>query len=423
MRSNFRFFSFVFSFLTCFNSIGYAAELAEEGCRYHGTLQTHIIYCKKQIEHDFWAEHEAMAKVIQVESDDGQYTSMLRFTPVIIVGGELKLGNTVFLRPIESLQSSQPSFELGFASGIFNSSSQDVSMKYGTSTDLIVRSSSKKEEERTKTGIMTLRPALHKRQKESISNTYPIRFLMANFVDPGILKLQLTQRYVKIEGSIINTRNKDAICTPHERTIEAIELRNKRSREIFTQIAEEISEDATSIVLTRYQEELDKLKTPNSNPQTNSYNCAEQCQFTYLRDTRVQRYLQKYLEVNADSFIGVIVNAHCSHTPCHTCATSFTREAELGGVFHQIANGRTVHILCSCQAHYERPNKGEAKMLQYQETGFFEHLKQKELLKGRPTLSFNSGADKSPYPVVLMKSNPETGNFSVDFEHYTKLAK
>ena len=98
MRSNFRFFSFVFSFLTCFNSIGYAAELAEEGCRYHGTLQTHIMCGEKQIEHDFWAEHEAMAKVIQVESDDGQYTSMLRFTPVIIVGGELKLGNTVFLR-------------------------------------------------------------------------------------------------------------------------------------------------------------------------------------------------------------------------------------------------------------------------------------------------------------------------------------
>lgn len=77
---------------------------AEEGWRYHGTLKTTLRYQKIEHAVDFSPEHMSMAHLIRADADSGQYSSMLRFTPVYFDGTALAIGSTVCLKPIECLQ-------------------------------------------------------------------------------------------------------------------------------------------------------------------------------------------------------------------------------------------------------------------------------------------------------------------------------
>lgn len=399
------------------NLVASTAEsvLSEEGCRYHGTLKATISYKNQKIEYDFMDEHVAMASVINSDADELQYSSLVRFHPVSINSkGQLEIGRAVHLTSPDllSLSAAHPTYEVGFASGEYNAKSQDPSMKYSSSYDLAL------DETTSKHGLFTLRTALHKTKKEGcVANKFPIRFMMYNYVDPGLLKRQLNHRYVEIEGSIMTRgENVAAITTPHLDTISTINGSRKRARETLLKMAELVKEDATAIVLEQYQSSLEATQTPNSNPKTNSYNCAEQCQFTYLRDQRIIKYLQERLNVDSPNFVGMIVSAHCSHTPCHSCSTSFTREMESGGVFNKIVKDKSAHVLCSCQWHYSRPKE----MLRYDQTFFFENLRDDSKLLASHKVILDPGSIRIPYPVVLLESNPD-GKWKVGFEHYQKI--
>jgi hypothetical protein len=140
----------------------------------------------------------------------------------------------------------------------------------------------------------------------------------------------------------------------------------------MSEMASEIQRNDTAAVVARYSQQLTEAEIPtiNTHESTNSYTCAEQANLSYLCDHRIITFLQKALNVDDDKFVGLVVHAHCSHTPCHTCATSFTREIELGGVLSNLAKGKKVMFLCSCAEHYKRP----AKMLGYKKTKFKEHI-------------------------------------------------
>jgi hypothetical protein len=93
--------------------------LAEEGWRYQGTFAATLQYQGQKFDVDFFSEHESMAHLIRADADSGQYSSMLRFTPVFFDGSALTVGPTVCLKPIECLQSPLPSYEVAFASGTY----------------------------------------------------------------------------------------------------------------------------------------------------------------------------------------------------------------------------------------------------------------------------------------------------------------
>jgi hypothetical protein len=315
--------------------------LAEEGSRYHGTLKAVISYKTHTLEYDFWNEHSAMASIISSDADDGQYSSLVRFHSIFInKDDKLEVGQTVYLTSPDLLLSSvtqQPTYEVGFASGEYNSKTQDPSMKFSSVYALILSDTVSKRD------LLTLRPALHKTKVDGcVTNKFPIRFMMCNYVDPGVLRRQLEHRYVNIDRSIIASSgsNVRAIVDPHTEVISAIVESRKRTRDLLLKMADTVQEDATLAVLEANRSALEATNAPNSTPKANSYNCAEQCQFVYLQDARVMNYLRQRLDVSNPNFVGLVVSAHCSHTPCHSCMTSFTREAETGGVFSVIVNGK-----------------------------------------------------------------------------------
>ena len=135
--------------------------------------------------------------------------------------------------------------------------------------------------------------------------------------------------------------------------------------------------------------------------------------------------MQSYLKTREDTFIGLIAHSHCSHTPCATCATSFSREREERGILNQIANGKPVFVLCSCQNHYER----KPPMLQYEQTTYCQGTEPSRVFKDQledPSCFSIAAAVPpvfSPYPVVLLKFDPARNLFVFEREKVIDMAR
>lgn len=390
--------------------------LAEEGWRYHGTFKATLQYQGQTLEVDFSSEHESMAHIIRADADAGQYSSMLRVTPVFFDGSSLTVGPTVSLKPIECLQSPIPSYEVAFASGTYNRLTQDAVMKCRTSVDIKL-APTESTAPMVKGDLMTLRSAIYSvgsgKDKEYRPNTYPVRFMVANYFDRGLLEHQLRFRYgPAIDNSILaRSRDLGLIVRPHLDVLERIDVRKRAIAATMREMESDLQRNDTATVVAHYSKKLTEAEVPpiNTHEATNSYTCAEQTNLAYLYDHRVGTSLQHALRVNDPAFVGLVVNTHCSHTPCHTCATSFSRERELGGVFSNIALGKKVMFVCSCAEHYKRPQK----MLGYEKTTFSEQIMRGVESEGN-MLDFSMEAPPLPYPIVKLTYDEITGGWSID---------
>jgi hypothetical protein len=395
--------SYSFLLSSCF-----ASELAEEGWRYHGVLTAKLRFEARERSVNFQPEHFSMASIIKDNSDDGQYSSLLRFTPVFLNETDFAIGNSVILKPLEDIEFSSLCYEVACASGIYSRSTQEWITKCRTPIHLTSNGSLKRD-------IMTLRSANHVvgsgKDKEYHPNRYPVRFMQTNYVDRGLLERQIDFRYRQIgDTSLLYTGNIGLIMKPHTETFVRIQTQKEELVRKMEQMTVEIRENDTATVMNSYLREFKEDPPINTNECVNSYTCAEQTNLSYLYDNRVIGYLQKNLDVSNSNFIGLIVHAHCSHTPCHTCATSFARERENnGGIFSIIAGGKKVMFLCSCQEHYKRPSK----MLQYKQTTFGQTLKSgqhdQEII-----FDFSEGASLSPYPIVKLAYKAEENSWEED---------
>jgi hypothetical protein len=417
----------VYSFIIFFLSLSpisaaAAAEstlaIAEEGWRHHGTLTVTLQHAGYEQTVDFLPEHASMAMMIEADADTGQYSSMLRFRPVFFDGSAITFGSSVSLKPVEDLRSPLPSYEVAFASGTFSRAAQDWIIKCRTPVDMEIGSS---ESPIIKRDIMTLRSANHSvvvgKNKEYRPNKYPIRFMQANYFDRGLLEQQLILRYSEIRNSILTGGNLELIVRPHLDVLRQIDARKQELDRIMQQMHAEMQTNDTATVMSHYSRVLAEESAPiNTNECTNSYTCAEQSNLSYLYDHRVVTYLQNSLNVDRGDFVGLIVHAHCSHTPCHTCATSLTRERELGGIFSRIAKGRKVMVLCSCQEHYLRPKK----MLPYEQTTANQHV-ETDRHHESTMLDFSIDAPLMPYPVVKLMYDAGTRIWSVDDMYLSRL--
>ena len=84
-----------------------SSDLAEEGCRYHGHLNVNLMYQDHTEQKDFFTDHLSMARVMQSDQDDGQYSSMIRFRPVKFINGKIVVGESVLIPSIDIISSFQ----------------------------------------------------------------------------------------------------------------------------------------------------------------------------------------------------------------------------------------------------------------------------------------------------------------------------
>ena len=389
--------------------------LSEEGWRYQGTFMATLQYQGQKFDVDFCPEHVSMAHLIRADADAGQYSSMLRFTSVFFDGSALTVGPTVCLKPIECLQLPLPSYEVAFASGTYSRAAQDWIMKCRTPVDIEL-ASTESTAPIVKRDVMTLRSAIHSigsgKEKEYRPNTYPVRFMVANYFDRGLLEQQLKFRYGTISNSILErSRDLGLIVRPHLEVLQRIVDRKHAIAATMSEMTSEMQASDTAAVVAHYSKQLTEADAQpiNTHDATNSYTCAEQANLSYLHDHRVGASLQHALRVNDPAFVGLVVNTHCSHTPCHTCATSFTRERELGGVFSNIALGKKVMFVCSCAEHYKR----QKKMLGYEKTTFREQI-MRGVENESNVLDFSMEAPPLPYPIVKLTYDEITEGWSID---------
>lgn len=134
----YRLFFFLFVAITCLFSTD--VPRVEEGCFYCKHLKIQISYNGRNLDCNFLDEHINMAEIIKSDADEGQYSSMIRFTPVFFKKESIELGNPIFITPFNSLEISREiSFEVGFASGLFNKESKDPVMLSATPVSINVQ--------------------------------------------------------------------------------------------------------------------------------------------------------------------------------------------------------------------------------------------------------------------------------------------
>lgn len=399
---------FVFSVVClCFQLFG---SDVEEGWRYHGSLQVGITGRGPEARFDFSDLHGAMATTLHSQSNPDQYSCLIRFTPLFVGDEGIEMTPTVKVFPPADtpLPSAEVMpYEVGFTSGFCDHTIGEPLWRYRQPFDLQLRGGYKKTE------VFSLWPSFHKEKKDFVPNTLTIRFIQRNHIDPELFEDRLQFRYPDSPTRTIFERGNYApiyeVHTPTKRQLE--ERRARLTRECEDIHRRIIREDVERILTPAKREELKKASRAfHDNAGVNSYTCAEQTGLDYLWDERVMRDLQRRLRIDDSQFVGCIVHVHCSHTPCHSCATSLSREMEPGGVFTTLVNDRPVFLLGSCQNHYER----KPPMLPYErttycrsETPFVEQL-------DNPTVFDLASPLSRPYPWVLLEYEPRSGIFQFD---------
>lgn len=406
-RLYFRFFVFLF---TCYQVVG--SDLTEEGWRYHGSLKVKIKAdgCEP-LECDFSEDHNAMAKVLQSQTNTEQYSSIVRFTPVYKRDSKVTTGKIIrLLYPHDDGKNMQllPLFEVGFVSGFCDHTIGDVLWRYKTSVYVELSDTSKPN-------ILSLLPAFHKEKKDLVQNSIAVRFCQRNYINPQLFEKQLEFRYPdKPDNTILARGNYKPLLETHTQTKRQLMERSNFLQRAFAEINTQVILDDFEEVLSADKRDLLKKESRkfNNNSAANSYTCAEQAALDYLYSESVIKYLKNCLlqQSHNGELVGLIVHSHCSHTPCTTCATSFSSELEKDGVFRKIANNKPVFMICSCQNHYER----KPPMLTYEKTLYCS-------ANGETTLdqesSFDlSSSDRTPYPVILLKYDPNQDSFAVELQ-------
>ena len=403
-----------------------AAEVkkVEEGWRYHANFQLNVKLTQdppleKSI--DLSPMHCAMAQVIWPSSSKQKYTCMFRFTPIIATKDEMKIGEPVRLTDgailctsIESLRH-LPVYELGFMSGFCEPGKGELAAHI---TSLGLKLPNRDE----KANVFGIMPPYEKKEPFSY---IALRFLQRVHIDPELFENRVQYRYPDdLDKTCFSTGNYQPIKLAHDVTKERMRDRAKVIEKSFAEMAQRALvmnlDEAMAPNRKILEDKAGVIKSFNNNPHVNSYTCAEQAGLDFLSDERIVTYLHTYLDLDNPDVKALLVNLHCSHTPCSLCATSLARESEEGGIFKIIAKGKPVFLFCSCQNQYER----KEPMILYPETTFLDNATlslDKTKLDGQITAPsiFNIDEEKAllPFPIVLMRFTPQTnihGAFDID---------
>ena len=366
-------------FLSIYTNVAFASapellDKVEEGWRYHAAFTLDIKYQsgpRRTI--DLSSLHTAMAEVVlsskksgKKDDSDTQGLCLIRFTPIIVEGADIRLGETVRLTEAPFLQDFElsrhlPFYELVFRSGFCKPERGELA-PYARTIGL------KLPDRDEKSGAFGIFPPFEK--KEPLSSV-AFKFLQRVYIDHELFKDRLTFRYPEeANGTCFNQGNYIPIKETHAGTKRKLEEREHNVKKAFAEMEKKTL--TTDVEVATTPKALEALKKEArqfwNNSHANSYSCAEQAGLDFVFDERVVNYLHKALGVEDSRVMGIIVNSHCYRTPCATCSTSLARECETRGIFSVIARSKPTFLFCSCQKHYDR----KPPMVSYDQTKFLE---------------------------------------------------
>lgn len=353
---------------------------------------------------------------LEPEEEEGKvYTCMLRFTRIFIKEKEgsrkIKLGRSIKLREINSLPPpSEDDLDMPFDELIFRSGRvvpESVSNPNKEIIDLCV--------EGQKVGCrFHVLPPIEKigdREKPQPRHSrLPLNLMFQIAGDSLFLEKRIAIRYPSsLQNTFFERGNPAPLMQLHNGLIDA---RREHLTSQLETLQKQLTDGEHLSAIESGIEELTQAQSQHKqihvNPAANHYACAEQAGLNYILDDRIKDYLFRALKVRDPNTIGVLVNVHCSYTPCSTCATSFTRELEMEqGILRMIGNGKPVFLFCSCQNHYPRSVSTIGARLDYKNTTYLEtpHLRRDLGVvdpQGRSCREFNISSPNSlPYPTVL----------------------
>jgi len=381
----------------------------EEGWRYHKSLKLTLTHSPaKSLTVDLLPEHQGMAKTLDSTTKKDkdpkkvEYACLLRFMPIFYDSGKeaLIVGSAIILTDPISLKTQtsdlvQP-YEVGFMSG--SCPEKGAFANNIKKIDLTLYGEKRK-------GIFGLRPPCMN-EKNSIGSFFPfaVCFFQRFYINHQVLKQTISFRFPEnLQSSRLTGQSYELVRAPYLSTIKKIMEHEENLSKTLDTVKKEAFAHSMSYAMRDILLVMKKSREFSDNPAVNSFTCAEQVALEYLRDIEILKGLQQKLRVGDDGFRGIIVNVHCTHTPCFNCAVSLSRESETGGIFNLLANKRPVVLFCSYQTPYKRKEPMPTYTKKCTEK----------------TLSANievnlQETSLNPYPIVPVSFVPESGVYGID---------
>jgi hypothetical protein len=358
-------------------------------------------------------------------------TGVFRFTSVLVEGGRTKLGKTVTITDAifahggdQAAFDDIPSYETVFMSGFSPVERTGPLVKYIQPLSLKTEYSA-----REKPNAFFIFPPFNpekKAERGSTIRSIPLRLMQRSFIDPELFSRNIRFRYPETsESTCFERGNYAPLFEIHREAIYKLEERESLIRRTFGDLSELALLNDVSEVISRIEELKNPLRNFNNVAAANSYTCAEQTGLDFIQDERVIAYLMRSLDITNPLVKGVLINIHCSDTPCSTCATSFARESQRGGIFKRISGDKAVGIVCSCRKHYPR----KAPAISYARTTWLEGagLDADDQLAGDITAPYVLNLDNpeffSPMPVILLKHGGSTSSFVPNQQKYIEFVR
>lgn len=427
------FFLFIFNSL-CLLSSG-ISQPVEEGWRYHQNFKLKIKYeiedreIEKEL--DLTTEHHSMAHSLRsICLSSERKSCLLRFIPIIYEENEIKLGETIRLteEPLHLFDHDKKKFhfsypELVFLSGFGEQKNKNI-VPYKSTYDFQFGGESKPS------AFSTFPAVLLKTENSSLNFPFALNIIQRNYINLLYLDHSLNFRYPDPNDLMPTSLFAQGNYQHLHKVIQETKEKIREKPNLVKNLAKKVKKlldygdmDSVSKLLDK-DPSITTLKTTNSNAKMNDYACAEQGALCFLNDDRIRCSVG----IEDQKVIGIIINAHCSHTPCCSCTTSFTREVEDGGIFKSIFNGKKIFFICSTQNHYPREPKG---MIRYDDTNFVGNINpdaELETEERRLTENMKQSLDfeisqqpdhiNKPYPIILMEYNDDNNEFEFNEFQY-----
>jgi len=422
----------------------------EEGWRYHAPFEISLTDQESHppLKLDLSLEHQAMAKLIKEVphatwskrgSERGSDSCVLRFTPILMGEGNIFLGHSIKLMKIGNLPlEGQENLDLPFYELIFRSGSgpdSNTVIQSGFTGEQISTTKINESELNEFVTFSSVKYPLlsfEKGTKPDLRNLHlnvmlqrlPLNIIFQKQISSIFLEERILFRYPQDPTeTCFASSNYDPIRRLHREHLLSRRKNTEELLELCTQ-AGKFFRDATRTKLDALKIALEGKRDFKCSG-ANNYACAEQAALNYLLDERIKDYLRRALNLEEPRMIGpetkgIIINIHCNETPCSSCATALAREIEAGGIFREIFPGTPLFLLGSCQDHYERTKSTTKFGLHYFNTKYLEGAilsGDRQRLEGRMTQPLERNLQNPialPYPIVLLKENPDTQGFEID---------
>ena len=186
---------------SCNPSLG--GEKVEEGWRYHANFKINLRFgdeASQIAEIDLEPTHQTMAALVKEAEElaktfpdtTSKYLSLLRFSPIIMEHGSIRIGNSVSLTDAifsDRYVPGMPAYEIVFASGFYPLDKKSTLQKFVKPLSLITHENGEKK------NIFAVFPPYNIEKKPDEVCDFPIKLLQRDHIDFTLFHRNLHFRY------------------------------------------------------------------------------------------------------------------------------------------------------------------------------------------------------------------------------------